>query len=73
MAFTDLDVKQGGRHFDGYAAVYGQDFDAGAFVETMLPPMLRSAIATVAEPADAVEPQRDAAAVRDHAARARCS
>jgi HK97 family phage prohead protease len=46
MAFTDMDVTQGGRHFDGYAAVYGQDFDAGAFVETMMPPALRSGLAT---------------------------
>lgn len=45
VAFTDMDVKKGGRGFRGYAGVYGQEFDAGAFIETMLPPMFRSAIA----------------------------
>jgi HK97 family phage prohead protease len=45
VSFTDMDVSKGGRVFEGYAAVYGQEFDAGAFVETMLPPTLRSGIA----------------------------
>jgi HK97 family phage prohead protease len=44
VAFTDLDVSKGGREFDGYAGVYGQEFDAGQFIETMLPPALRSGI-----------------------------
>jgi len=45
VAFTDMDVSKGGRVFDGYAGVYGQEFDAGQFIETMLPPMFRNAIA----------------------------
>ncbi len=45
VAFTDLDVKKNGRAFEGYAAVYGQEFDAGKFIETMLPPTFRTAIA----------------------------
>lgn len=45
VAFTDMDIGKDGRSFRGYAGVYGQEFDAGAFVETMLPPMFRSAIA----------------------------
>jgi HK97 family phage prohead protease len=45
VAFTDMDIKKGGRSFRGYAGVYGQEFDAGTFIETMLPPMFRSAIA----------------------------
>jgi HK97 family phage prohead protease len=44
VAFTDMDVTKNGRAFEGYAGVYGQEFDAGKFIETMLPPMFRSAI-----------------------------
>lgn len=45
VAFTDLDVTKQGRHFDGYAAVYGQEFDTGKFIEVMVPPAFRSALA----------------------------
>jgi HK97 family phage prohead protease len=44
VAFTDLDVSKGGRVFDGYAGVYGQEADLGKFIEVMLPPALRSGL-----------------------------
>lgn len=52
VAFTDLDVTKNGREFDGYAAIYGQETDldqltngAEPYVEVMLPPAFRSALA----------------------------
>jgi HK97 family phage prohead protease len=44
VAFTDLDVSKGGRVFDGYAGVYGQEADLGQFIEVILPPALRHGI-----------------------------
>lgn len=46
VAFSDLDVTKNGRRFDGYAAIYGQETDLGAFVEVMVPPAFRAGLAT---------------------------
>jgi HK97 family phage prohead protease len=45
VAFTDLEVTKQGRHFDGYAAIYGEETDIGEFIEVILPPAFRSALA----------------------------
>jgi HK97 family phage prohead protease len=44
VAFTDLEVTKQGRHFDGYAAIYGEETDLGQFIEVILPPAFRSAL-----------------------------
>jgi HK97 family phage prohead protease len=44
VAFNDLEVTKQGRHFDGYAAIYGEETDLGEFIEVILPPAFRSAL-----------------------------
>lgn len=43
--FVDLDVTKNGRHFDGYAAIYGEETDLGKFHEVVLPPAFRNVLA----------------------------
>jgi HK97 family phage prohead protease len=45
VAFSDLDVTKNGRHFDGYAAIYGEETDLEKFIEVILPPAFRSGLA----------------------------
>lgn len=40
VAFTDIEVTKNGRHFDGYASVYGEESDLGAFIEMVVPPAI---------------------------------
>jgi HK97 family phage prohead protease len=42
--FVDLDVTKNGRHFDGYAAIYGEEADLGDWIEVIVPPAFRSAL-----------------------------
>src|SRR4051812_15221670 len=43
ITFTDLDVTNGGRSLDGYAAVYGQETDLGQWTEVIVAPAFRGA------------------------------
>jgi HK97 family phage prohead protease len=43
VTFTDLDVTNGGRSLDGYAAVYGQETDLGQWTEVIVAPAFRGA------------------------------
>lgn len=45
VAFDDLEVTKQGRHFEGYAAIYGEETDLGDYIEVILPPAFRSALA----------------------------